>query len=216
VNEIFYSIQGEGPNIGKPAIFIRLTGCNFRCSWCDTEYAFHEGTDMTEEQIVGECLKYPCKYVVLSGGEPLIQPVKQLIEQLWINGFKIDVETNGSIYKHLPWVETIVLSPKPPSSGMKTDLEPLRKFTEELSGPFKVFKVVVSNEEDFEYAVALHQKFPNTPFIFQLESKKEVDKKQADWLIQKVKMDPRIKRGLVDVRCLIQMQKIVWGVRRGV
>ena len=67
---------------------------------------------MTEEQIVGECLKYPCKYVVLSGGEPLIQPVKQLIEQLWINGFKIDVETNGSIYKHLPWVETIVLSPK--------------------------------------------------------------------------------------------------------
>jgi len=218
VSEIFFSVQGEGLNIGKPAIFIRLSGCNFvpPCRWCDTTYAFSEGTEMTEEKIIGECLKYPCKYIVVSGGEPLMQPIETLIEQLWIHGFKIDIETNGSIYKHLPWVETIVLSPKPPSSGMKTDLETLQKFIDDPSTNRKVFKVVVSNEEDFEYAVALHQKFPCTTFIFQLESQKEVDRKNAQWLVEKVKTDPRIKRELVDVRCLVQLQKIIWGIKRGV
>ncbi|MCK4613736.1 MAG: 7-carboxy-7-deazaguanine synthase QueE, partial [Thermoplasmata archaeon] len=102
INEMFYSIQGEGILTGAPTIFIRTTGCNLRCAWCDTEYAFYEGKDRDVRDIVEEIqiLKEQtgCMRVCLTGGEPLIQEeVPELIFQLLFNGFHLTLETNGSI-----------------------------------------------------------------------------------------------------------------------
>ena len=98
INEIFYSIQGEGKWTGLPNIFIRTTGCNLRCSFCDTQYAYKDGTEMNIEEIIGKIKKYPCKYVCLTGGEPLLQhKILDLIEILLEHSYKICLETNGSI-----------------------------------------------------------------------------------------------------------------------
>jgi len=73
VSEIFFSVQGEGPGIGKPAVFLRLSGCNLKCAWCDTKYTWHGGKMMTEPTVLKEIKRYPCKRLVVTGGEPLLQ-----------------------------------------------------------------------------------------------------------------------------------------------
>jgi len=98
INEIFYSIQGEGKWAGLPNIFIRTTGCNLRCSFCDTIYAYDEGKEMTIEEILNDISKYSCKYICITGGEPLLQDeVLKLINILLKDNYKICLETNGSI-----------------------------------------------------------------------------------------------------------------------
>ena len=74
VNEIFHSIQGESTHAGRPCVFVRLAGCNLRCEWCDTAYAFHEGAPMTVDEVVRKVAEYGCPLVELTGGEPLLQP----------------------------------------------------------------------------------------------------------------------------------------------
>lgn len=96
VNEIFYSIDGEGIRTGAPAVFIRLTGCNLRCSYCDTRYAFHEGKEMSDDEIINKVQEYGCKNVTVTGGEPLMQG-KELIKKLCRMGYSVNVETNGSL-----------------------------------------------------------------------------------------------------------------------
>lgn len=96
VNEIFYSIDGEGIRTGAPAVFIRLTGCNLRCSYCDTKYAFHEGKEMPDDEIINKAQKYGCKNITVTGGEPLLQG-KELIKKLCRMGYSVNVETNGSL-----------------------------------------------------------------------------------------------------------------------
>ena len=96
--EIFYSIQGEGNWIGLPNIFIRTAGCNLRCSFCDTIYAFDEKREMTITDIVKEIKKYNCNHICITGGEPLIQnETNKLIEILCNKGYRLCLETNGSI-----------------------------------------------------------------------------------------------------------------------
>ena len=73
VNEIFHSIQGESTHAGRPCVFVRLTACDLRCSWCDTPYAFHEGQKMTVEDVLGRVRAYGCDVVEITGGEPLLQ-----------------------------------------------------------------------------------------------------------------------------------------------
>jgi len=102
VSEIFYSIQGEGPNAGKPAVFLRLAGCNLKCEWCDTKYAITSTrtsaiTSYSAEQILKKIKSYPCKHLVITGGEPLLQQ-DGLIELLKkLKGYYVEIETNGSI-----------------------------------------------------------------------------------------------------------------------
>ena len=115
VNEIFYTLQGEGVHSGIPAVFIRFSGCNLRCPWCDTEFASH--TDMTAEEIVNEALSlYDIpnerrRMVVLTGGEPSLQVDKPLIDTLHAAGFYICIETNGT--RPLPeGIDWITCSPK--------------------------------------------------------------------------------------------------------
>lgn len=93
VNEIFYSIQGEGYNVGRPAIFIRFSGCNLKCSFCDTHVG--EFKELSINQIVNSIEQYHCYFVVLTGGEPLIQINQELVETLIQNGYSVAIETNG-------------------------------------------------------------------------------------------------------------------------
>jgi len=98
INEIFYSIDGEGKRAGCPAVFIRLSGCNLRCNYCDTKYAFWEGENKSIESIIEETQQYRCNNVTVTGGEPLIQPhTMELIESLGNEGYNIIIETNGSV-----------------------------------------------------------------------------------------------------------------------
>lgn len=111
INEIFYSLQGEGRYTGTPAVFIRLSGCNMRCWFCDTD--FTKFTEMTEEEIVTEVLRYPCHSVVITGGEPTLQLTTSLVDLLHQNGLYVMMETNGT--KPLPAdcnVDWITCSPK--------------------------------------------------------------------------------------------------------
>lgn len=97
VNEIFFSIQGESTWAGRPCAFIRLTGCNLRCVWCDTEYAFHEGRTMGVEEASARLLEYGCELVEVTGGEPLLQPgVYPLIARLLEAGRTVLIETSGA------------------------------------------------------------------------------------------------------------------------
>lgn len=109
INEIFYSIQGEGFHAGTPAIFIRFSGCNLHCSFCDTKH--ESGTLMSDDAIVEEVLKYPARLIILTGGEPSLFITDTLIERLHKAGKYIAVETNGT---HLlpASVDWITLSPK--------------------------------------------------------------------------------------------------------
>lgn len=94
INEIFYSLQGEGHLTGVPAVFVRFSGCNLRCPFCDTQH--QQGTDMTEEEIVAEVAKYPSRWVVLTGGEPSLFITRSLIDRIHKCGKAVAVETNGT------------------------------------------------------------------------------------------------------------------------
>jgi len=152
INEIFYSIQGESTHAGKPCIFIRLTYCNLRCNYCDTEYAFHEGTDMSISEILSKIKKYPCTLVEVTGGEPLFQNnCVQLLQSLILNRYKVMLETGGSLPLHDVPAEVIkIVDFKCPSSKMekKNDwsiLADLKKNDE--------VKFVIGDKEDFDWAV---------------------------------------------------------------
>lgn len=146
--EIFYSIQGETSSVGKPAVFIRLAGCNLKCSWCDTVYARQGGYDKNLAQILHVVKSYRCPLVIVTGGEPLIQKnTSLLLQKLVSGGFEVLLETNGSLtIKKLPEDVRVVLDIKTPSSGEsgKMDLSNLKNLrsTDEL-------KFVIANKNDF-------------------------------------------------------------------
>ena len=97
INEIFYSIQGESTFAGEPCIFVRLTGCDLRCTYCDTEYAFYEGKRRSLDEILAEIARHPCRLVEITGGEPLLQKrVHRLMARLCDEGYTVLIETSGS------------------------------------------------------------------------------------------------------------------------
>ncbi|HTM06837.1 MAG TPA: 7-carboxy-7-deazaguanine synthase QueE [Verrucomicrobiae bacterium] len=114
VAEIFYSIQGEGRLAGVPSVFIRTSGCNLRCVWCDTPYTSWEpeGEEKTLDEIVAEAKRYPARYAVVTGGEPLIAPeIEELTERLKQEGFHITIETAATIFKSVE-CDLLSMSPK--------------------------------------------------------------------------------------------------------
>ncbi|MBR4276304.1 MAG: radical SAM protein [Prevotella sp.] len=111
VNEIFYSLQGEGRWTGTAAVFLRLSGCNMKCWFCDTKH--EEGTEMTEEEIVGRVKGYPARHIVITGGEPTMQLTARLTELLHREGFYIQIETNGTLpLREGADIDWITCSPK--------------------------------------------------------------------------------------------------------
>ncbi len=150
VNEIFASIQGESTYAGLPCVFVRMTGCNLRCVYCDTTYAYEEGREMSEDEILKAVSKYGIKLVEITGGEPLLQKdVLSLMERLIDNGFTVLLETNGSENIHdVDKRATIIMDIKTPKSGMfeRMDLMNLKYIK-----PNDEIKFVVMDREDYEW-----------------------------------------------------------------
>jgi 7-carboxy-7-deazaguanine synthase len=154
INEIFFSIQGESTRAGCPCVFVRLTGCNLRCHWCDTEYAFHEGRHLTVDQIVEQVRGYGCNLVEVTGGEPLLQKgVHSLFPALLDAGFTVLLETSGEqdLSRTEPRVIKI-MDLKCPSSGecprnRMTNLRCLSTHDE--------VKFVIADRCDFEWACTI-------------------------------------------------------------
>jgi 7-carboxy-7-deazaguanine synthase len=151
INEIFFSIQGESTWAGRPCAFVRLTGCDLRCSWCDTEYAFHEGRTMAVEEVAAQLLGYGCDLVEVTGGEPLLQAgVYPLIVRLLDMGTTVLVETSGaSDVSRLDARAIKVMDLKCPGSG-----ESARNLWSNLDHltPRDEVKFVIADRADYEWA----------------------------------------------------------------
>lgn len=151
VNEIFHSIQGESTHAGRPCVFVRLTACDLRCSWCDTPYAFHEGRKMSIDDVVAAVEAYTCDVVEITGGEPLLQKeVYPLMQRLLDRGRTVMLETGGHVPAgDVPDGVIRVIDVKCPGSGESgkmhwANLEHLRS-TDEV-------KFVMKGREDYDYA----------------------------------------------------------------
>jgi 7-carboxy-7-deazaguanine synthase len=151
VNEIFHSIQGESTHAGRPCVFVRLTACDLRCTWCDTTYAFHEGHKMSVDEVVDRVRSYGCDVVEITGGEPLLQKeVYPLMQRLLDDGRTVMIETGGHLsVDAVPDAVIRVIDVKCPGSGEAdknhwANLERLR--------PTDEIKFVIKDRADYEYA----------------------------------------------------------------
>lgn len=158
INEIFYSIQGESTYAGRPCVFVRLTACDLRCSWCDTEYAFHEGHKQSLDEVLAEVDRLACPLVEVTGGEPLLQEeVYPLMRSLLDRGSTVLLETGGHrSTQRVPEAVVTILDVKCPGSGEAhrndwSNLERLR--------PHDEVKFVVRDREDYEFARGVITKY---------------------------------------------------------
>jgi 7-carboxy-7-deazaguanine synthase len=237
VSEIFGpTIQGEGPLIGRPSVFVRTGGCDYRCRWCDTLYAVsleHRGewTPLTAEEIaarIGELSAGRPILVTLSGGNPALQPLGPLIELGRRAGHRFALETQGSIardwFAALDW---LILSPKPPSSGMPTDWAAFDACLAVAGGaPRGVLKIVIFDEADYAYAREAAARYPRLPVYLQTgnpapelgrddpsggETDFDAWRLKTRWLVERVASDRWF-----DATVLPQLHVLVWGNARRV
>jgi len=167
ITEIFPSIQGEGLRQGENTLFIRLSGCNLKCSFCDTKYAWQEGKKYPTAQVLEEIKtlkrRFPARWVCLTGGEPLVQDVSELVKGLKEEGFKVQVETNATFYRPLP-VDWYSISPKPDKYNYRPEY---REKAREV-------KIILTKNLDFELIRQLRKEFPEkTPLLLQPQSKRK-------------------------------------------
>ena len=211
INEIFYSIQGESLYAGLPCVFIRLTGCNLRCAYCDTRYAYEEGMDMTIPEILSRIESYPASTLVeITGGEPLFQeetPV--LVKQLLDQGRTVLLETNGSLdISRIDSRCIRIMDIKCPSSRMHAHNDPdnLRRI-----GPHDQIKFIIETPSDYVYALNILKQlppdFPRSSVLFSPASGSLSPSLLAKWMLQD---------GL-GVRLHLQLHKLIWpNTERGV
>lgn len=151
INEIFYSIQGETTYVGLPTVFVRLTACNLRCTYCDTKYSYYEGDMKTHESLIEEIASHKAQYVCITGGEPLLQKeVHPLMKDLCDRGYKLSLETSGS--KSIKDVDPrvkIILDVKTPDSGA-ADSFLMENIA--LSTSSTEYKFVICSEKDLEWS----------------------------------------------------------------
>ncbi|MBE2281015.1 MAG: radical SAM protein [Ignavibacteriaceae bacterium] len=202
VNEIYFSIQGEGTAAGLPCVFIRLTWCNLRCTYCDSEYSFYEGKNMTFDEILEEVKKYNCELVELTGGEPLVQSKSiDFMKTLCDLGYKVLIETGGSLpVKNIDPRVTVIMDLKCPSSGMahKNRLENLQylKKNDEL-------KFVIGSLEDYEWCKKIIEKH-------NLTGKCEILFSTVFGKLAPVDLVNKILEDNLKVRFQLQMHKFIW------
>lgn len=203
INEIFKSIQGETTFQGVPSLFIRTTGCNLRCKWCDTEYAYYEGADHTVEEILRIVDKYSCEYVVITGGEPLIQketPI--LVEHLIRSGYKVLVETGGSMDISVLHPDTFkIVDIKCPSSGMTEKM-----FWQNIGYLSKrdEVKFVVADYEDYLWGRSIIETYKLSDICTILIS-------PAFGLLDPKVLAAWIMNDNLPVRLQLQLHKYIWG-----
>lgn len=209
VHEIFYSLQGESTFAGRPCVLVRLTGCQMRCRWCDTEYAFYEGSWMSLEQVLAEVASHRCPLVEVTGGEPLLQPgARPLLAALCDAGHEVLLETGGGldVGDVDPRVRRIV-DVKCPGSG---EAEANRWENLDLLTERDEVKFVLTGEEDYEWAkevVARHRLAERCPVHFSPVHGELEPAELAAWVL----------RDRLEVRVALQLHKLLWGAEtRGV
>lgn len=204
INEIFYSLQGEGRWTGLPNIFIRTSGCNLRCSFCDTTYAYDDGKEMSIDKILSQISKYPCKYICITGGEPLLQnETLELIDVLLKRNYKVCLETNGSInIEKLSNKKSLIISLdiKCPSSNMHEknyfkNISLLRKDDQ--------LKFVIKDKDDYNYAKKIVNEYKPICMVFF----------QPVWGTNPEELANWITTDGLDVKIGLQLHKIIWGDR---
>ncbi len=202
INEIFYSIQGESSSAGLACVFIRFTHCNLRCSYCDTEYAFYSGNELTIEEIIKHVDQYGCHLVEITGGEPLLQKnIHLLIQELFNHNYEVLLETGGHIdIGKVDKRVKIIMDIKCPSSGESekmhwSNLDNLRSTTE--------LKFVVGDKNDFDWAISIVNKYKlnqNNKILFSPIFGKLNNEKLANWILE----------SKLPVRMQLQMHKYIW------
>jgi 7-carboxy-7-deazaguanine synthase len=164
IAEIFESLQGEGKNQGRPCLFIRLSGCNLSCRWCDTAYAQQGGTEMSCREVLEQCWRKNPHLVCITGGEPLLQKdaLRDLLPSLHKRGISVDIETNGTIaFTELQPYASISMDVKCPSSGEESNLSLLAAIR-----PTDGVKFVVMDKEDCRYAHEVMMHHPVSGEVF--------------------------------------------------
>ncbi len=202
VNEIYYSIQGESTFAGKPCVFIRLTYCNLRCSYCDTEYAFYEGEDKSIEEVIEEVKKYDSKLVEVTGGEPLVQKEAiHLMRKLCDDGYEVLLETGGSLpIDSVDKRVRVILDLKCPSSKMKG--KNLYENLDHLK-PIDEVKFVIGTREDYEWAKEIINKYKineKCEILFSVVFNKLEPLTLTNWILE----------DKLNVRFQLQMHKFIW------
>ena len=203
INEIFYSLQGEAGDVGWPTVFIRLTGCPLRCSYCDTEYAFSGGSTMTLDAILKRVGQYKTRHVCVTGGEPLAQKsCRDLLVKLCNAGYQVSLETSGAMdISGIDARVARVIDIKTPGSGehernMLDNLDQLA-YTDQL-------KFVITNREDYEWARDMIRQFDlsgRCDILFSPSAPGQSPTELAEWILQ----------DQLPVRFQIQLHKILWG-----
>ena len=202
VTEIFHSIQGESTHAGRPCVFVRLTGCPLRCTWCDTAYAFYGGRDLTENDVIEQVRAFGCPLVEVTGGEPLSQPEAcSLLARLCDEGFEVLLETSGAIdTAGVDRRVRVVLDVKCPGSGM---VERMHWPNLERLASHDEVKFVIKDRGDYEWARDLIRRRDLTARCTVLVSPVfgETDPRQlAEWVLA----------DRLPVRFQLQLHKHVW------
>lgn len=203
VNEIFYSIQGESLHAGLPCVFVRLTGCNLRCAYCDTRYAYTAGTEMALTAILDRVSAYPCRLVEITGGEPLYQQETPDLVRLLINqGYTVLLETNGSYDISCLDRRCIkIVDIKCPGSGESRKTDP--GILNHLSHNDQL-KFVIGDRDDYNYALnflaTIPTDFPKGHVLFSPVHGKLIPQTLAQWILQD---NPA-------VRLHLQLHKYIW------
>lgn len=202
INEIFHSVQGESRHAGRPCVFVRLTACNLRCTWCDTTHAFEQGEEMTRSDILGRIARFGTRYVLITGGEPLLQPqVHRLIADLLGRGYEVGIETGGSLdVEPLDRRVTIIMDLKCPGSGMEEhnhwdNLEKLK--------PGDEVKFVLADREDYDWARGVIARYHLTDRCGVLLSpvhERLSPRDLAEWMLEDA----------LGARLQVQLHKYIW------
>ena len=202
VTEIYKSVQGESTYMGLPCVFIRLTGCNLRCVWCDTTHAFHDGEKLSIHQIIDKVKSYNIKLVEITGGEPLLQKeVFPLMESLLKNKFKVMLETSGSLaINNVPAKVIKIIDLKCPGSGEenKNLWENLNHLT-----PTDEIKFVIADKADYEWSKKVLQDYEldkKVPVLFSPVFEKLKLKDLTEWILE----------DNLPVRLHTQLHKYIW------
>jgi 7-carboxy-7-deazaguanine synthase len=209
ITEIFFSIQGESTHVGKPCVFVRLTGCSLRCGYCDTKYSYSGGKEMSLDEVLQTVASHPAKLAEVTGGEPLEQEeVYPLMRGLLNNGYAVMLETGGHVpIDRVPSEVIKIIDIKTPDSG-----EPETFYWPNigLAAPHDEFKFVIVSRRDYEWSRAVVRERlaarPN-PILFSPSHEELPAKDLAAWILE----------DNLPVRLQLQVHKYIWGTHvRGV
>jgi 7-carboxy-7-deazaguanine synthase len=212
ITEIFNSIQGEGTRAGLPCVFVRFTGCNLRCTWCDTAYAFHGGNRMSVEEVAArvDSLGGPHKLVELTGGEPLLQEeIYPLADRLLSAGYTVMIETSGERFiGRLPREVIKIVDVKCPDSGEPATFE--HRNLDQLS-PNDEMKFVISSRNDYEFARQFVDEHRLAGRVKEILFSPVHDDPQGNWRgLEARTLVGWILHDHLPVRLGLQLHKIVW------